>query len=49
MLRQDKGDILDVRDIFIASVCIIEGLELLTFNLKHFERMKKFGLRLVKV
>jgi tRNA(fMet)-specific endonuclease VapC len=43
-----EGALINPRDIFIASVCIIEGLELLTFNLKHFERMKKFGLRLVK-
>jgi tRNA(fMet)-specific endonuclease VapC len=46
---REKGDLVDVRDIFIASSCINSDLELLTLNLKHFERMKKFGLKLVKV
>jgi len=45
----DKGDVLGVRDVFVASVCIKNELELLTFNFKHFERLKKFGLKLVKV
>jgi len=44
-----QGAPIDARDIFIASVCVHNDLELLTFNLKHFERMKQFGLKLVKV
>jgi len=42
-----KGELIDVRDIFIGAVCINNDLELLTFNLKHFDRLKKFGLKLV--
>ena len=43
-----KGKILDLRDLFIASLCINEGIELLTYNTKHFERLKEFGLILVE-
>jgi predicted nucleic acid-binding protein len=42
-----EGEDLDYRDLFTASVCIIHDLELLTHNKKHFERLKKFGLKLV--
>lgn len=42
-----KGDLIDFRDIFVAAICIAEGVELLTNNKKHFERMKKFGLKLI--
>ena len=45
----DKGDVLDFRDIFIGAMCIKNDMELLTFNVRHFERMKKFGLRMVYV
>ncbi|MBU2616046.1 MAG: type II toxin-antitoxin system VapC family toxin [Nanoarchaeota archaeon] len=41
------GNVLDFRDIFIASICITNNLCLLTENKKHFERMKKFGLKLI--
>lgn len=44
-LKQD-GNILDYRDIFIASICINNNLKLLTENKKHFERLKEFGLEL---
>jgi tRNA(fMet)-specific endonuclease VapC len=42
-----KGTLLDIRDVFIASVCIKNDVELLTLNKKHFSRMKKYGLNLV--
>ena len=44
-----EGLILDFRDIFVASICITNKIELMTNNLKHFERFKKFGLRLVSL
>ena len=44
----NKGDVLDFRDLFIGAVCIRHDLELLTFNLKHFGRLKRFGLKLVR-
>jgi predicted nucleic acid-binding protein len=45
---KEKGELIDFRDIFIASVCIENNLELFTNNKKHFERLKKFGLKLVE-
>ncbi len=46
MLRTLKaqGKLLDMRDLFIAAICIIHGVELFTYNLKHFERLEQFGL-----
>lgn len=41
------GQIIDVKDLFIASICIANKVDLLTFNKKHFERLEKFGLILV--
>ena len=45
---EKKGEVVDFRDVMIASVCIANDIELLTNNIKHFERLKKFGLKLVK-
>lgn len=42
-----SGNIIDFRDLFIASICISNNIELLTNNKKHFERLKNFGLKLV--
>ncbi len=42
-----QGLDIEFRDIFIASICIENDLELLTYNKKHFERMQQFGLKLV--
>lgn len=47
MRLREAGDLIDIRNLFIASVCIINNLELLTNNKKHFERLKKFGLKLI--
>ncbi len=38
-----EGKILEIRDLFIAAICIKNDLELLTLD-KHFKRLKKFGL-----
>ncbi len=42
-----NGEIIDMRDLFIASTCLINNLPLLTFNTKHFERIK--NLKLIKL
>jgi predicted nucleic acid-binding protein len=44
---KENGDILDFRDIFIASSCMVKNIELYTNNKRHFERLKKYGLKLV--
>ncbi|MEK6962795.1 MAG: type II toxin-antitoxin system VapC family toxin [Nanoarchaeota archaeon] len=43
-----QGAILDFKDLFIAAACIVNDLELLTYNQKHFVRLKKYGLKLVE-
>ncbi|MBI2632647.1 type II toxin-antitoxin system VapC family toxin [Candidatus Pacearchaeota archaeon] len=47
MKLKETGDLIDFRDLFIASICIVNDLELLTNNKKHFEKLKKFGLKLI--
>ncbi len=42
------GKMLDAKDLFVGSICIANGMRLLTFNRKHFERLGKFGLELVE-
>ncbi len=42
-----QGMILDFKDLFIAAACIVNNMELLTYNQKHFSRLKKYGLKLV--
>ena len=41
------GVIIGAYDMIIAATCIEHGLELATFNVRHFERIE--GLRLVEV
>jgi tRNA(fMet)-specific endonuclease VapC len=36
--KQNK--MIEFRDIFIAAICIVNDLELVTLNKKHFERIK---------
>ena len=49
MLRhlKKKGRIMDLRDLFIAAICVRNDVELLTHNKKHFEGLREFGLLLV--
>lgn len=42
-----KGMIIDFRDLFISSICIINNCRLATFNKKHFQRIEEFGLILI--
>ena len=41
---QNKGRMTDIRDVFIASICIANGGSLSTFNKKHFEHIKEISL-----
>ncbi len=45
---KDDGKMIDMRDLFIGAICIKNDIELLTYNKKHFERLKDFGLVLVE-
>ena len=40
-----SGEGLDFGDILIAAISINRGAKLYTGNLRHFKRLKKFGLR----
>lgn len=43
-ILKDKGILVEFRDIFIASIAVINDCTFVTFNKKHFTRMP--GLRL---
>jgi len=45
---KQSGELIDDRDVLIASVAITKNLPLLTRNIKHFKRLERFGLKLVK-
>lgn len=45
-LKSD-GTMLDIRDVFIASICITQNIALFTHNKKHFERLQEHGLTLI--
>ncbi len=39
------GELIDERDILIASVAIVKNFKLLTRNAKHFKKLERFGLK----
>ena len=39
-----RGALVEDPDLLIASMCIANGLPVVTGNYKHFERFKEFGL-----
>lgn len=41
---KEQGNLIEMRDLFIGAICIKNNIELFTFNKKHFERLKEFGL-----
>ncbi len=45
---KESDEIVDDRDILIASAAIAKNLPLMTRNLKHFKRLERFGLRLLR-
>jgi len=44
---EKNGNVVELQDIFIAAICVSNKIELMTNNIKHFERLKSFGLKLV--
>ncbi len=44
---KEKGKPIEDADLLIASITIAKDLILYTLNLKHFERLSKFGLKLL--
>ncbi len=44
---KDKGNLIEPRDMFIGAICIANEIALFTKNKKHFERLEKFGLKLI--
>lgn len=43
---KSQGALVDDRDLLIAAAAISKSLPLLTGNIKHFARLKSFGLKL---
>ncbi|WP_052296232.1 type II toxin-antitoxin system VapC family toxin [Thermococcus barophilus] len=43
-----NGELIEDADLLIAATAIAKGYTLWTRNIKHFERLEKFGLRLFK-
>ncbi|MEX0567873.1 MAG: type II toxin-antitoxin system VapC family toxin [Candidatus Njordarchaeota archaeon] len=44
-----KGEIIDERDLIIGAICITNNTPLWTKNVRHFVRLKRFGLKLVDI
>ncbi|MBD3229485.1 MAG: PIN domain-containing protein [Candidatus Lokiarchaeota archaeon] len=45
-ILKDDGNLIDIRDAFIAGICKSNGLELITKNIKHFKNIS--GLKIEK-
>ncbi len=43
-----NGELIEDADLLIAATAIAKGYVLWTKNIKHFERLEKFGLRVFK-
>jgi len=43
-----SGELIEDADLLIAATAIVKGYTLWTKNLKHFERLEKFGLKLLR-
>ncbi|MEX2751623.1 MAG: type II toxin-antitoxin system VapC family toxin [Candidatus Freyarchaeota archaeon] len=43
---KERGETIEDTDLLIASIAIAKDLILHTLNLKHFERLSKYGLKL---
>lgn len=39
-----QGMTIDPRDIFVGAICVHNGLELLSLNVAHFDRLTAYGL-----
>lgn len=43
-----RGEEIEFRDVMIGAICITNNIPLKTNNLKHFERLKEYGLKLIE-
>ena len=43
-ILKNEGELIEVRDLFIASAAIVNDCSLATFNKKHFSRIKELEL-----
>ncbi len=43
---KEEGSLIGDADLLIAATAISKGMELLTGNLRHFARLRRYGLRL---
>ncbi len=41
---KDKGESIEIRDVFIAGICKSKGIDLVTKNVRHFDKIS--GLKL---
>ncbi|MBI4016939.1 MAG: type II toxin-antitoxin system VapC family toxin [Candidatus Aenigmarchaeota archaeon] len=41
---ESRGEIIDLRDLFIAATCLAKDCQLLAFNKKHFEKINDLRL-----
>ncbi len=39
-----SGKLIDIRDLFIAGICLSNNLDLVTKNIKHFNRIKNLKI-----
>ncbi|HME52412.1 MAG TPA: type II toxin-antitoxin system VapC family toxin [Candidatus Lokiarchaeia archaeon] len=46
-IMESRGETVDLRDVFIASIAIVHEVLIATKNEAHFSRMQEFGLELV--
>ncbi len=44
---KQKGQMIDLKDLFIGAICIANSMELFTYNKKHFERLEAYGLVMI--
>ncbi len=44
-----SGESLEFRDVLIAAIAVVNGVELCTGNVSHFGRLKRFGLKILEV
>ncbi len=45
----DAGILIDDRDLLIGVLCIENKMPLWTFNVRHFERLTRFGLKILRL
>jgi len=46
---QKKGKLISEPDIWISAIYITKNLPLVTTNIRHFKRLKEYGLKILSV